>query len=90
MTNLLILLLLFIPLMLISALVVSIPLTLIDIIYEWWERRQQKKEIRKEYNKWYSRYEACDNFGGAVDKGKAAAMCVVLRAMEEGAANDRT
>ena len=68
--------------MLIVILIASIQ-TLIDAIEEWWERKQQKKEIRKEYNKWYGKYEACDNFGGAVDKGKAAAMCVVLRAMEE-------
>lgn len=79
MTNLLIAALLFVPLMLIMAFVVAVPLTLIQAAEEWWDKRQRRKEIRKEYDKWYDRYLSCDNFGGAVDKGKAAAMCVVLR-----------
>lgn len=82
MTNILITLLLSFPIMLISAFVVGGGVTLIQAAEEWWERRQQRKEIRKEYDKLYDRYLSCDNFGGAVDKGKAAAMCVVLREME--------
>lgn len=84
MTNILITLLLSFPIMLIMAFVVAVPLTLIQMAEEWWDKRRRQKEIRKEYDKWYDRYLSCDNFGGAVDKGKAAAMCVVLRVMEEG------
>lgn len=85
MTNILITLLLFIPLLFVLALIASAGVTLIQAAEEWWERRQQRKDIRKEYDKWYDKYLSCDNFGGAVDKGKAAAMCVVLREMEESA-----
>lgn len=70
-------------LMLISAFVVAVPITLLQIWEEWSERRKCRKQLHREYDEWYGRYLSCDNFAGAVDKGKAAAMCVVLRAMIE-------
>lgn len=54
-------------------------LTAVDELDDWLKRRKKVKELRKEYDVWYDRYLSCDNFSGAIDKGKAAAMCVVLR-----------
>ena len=58
-------------------------MTAIDELDDWLKRRRKVKELCKEYDVWYSRYLSCDNFSGAVDKGKAGAMCVVLRNMIE-------
>ena len=65
--------------MIILAAIVAIPLTLIQLWDEWDERRKRIRALEAEYAEWYGRYEACDRFGGAIDKGRAAAMCVVLR-----------
>lgn len=42
------------------------------------ERRKRRRELLNEYRKWYDKAKSCDNFGGAVDKGKAIARLIVL------------
>lgn len=55
--------------------------TALEMIADWIDRTNHIHALEAEYAKWYDKYLSCDNFGGAVDKGKAAAMCVVLKAM---------
>ena len=43
------------------------------------ERRKRRKELLNEYRKWYDKALSCDNFGGAVDKGKAIAKLVIIK-----------
>lgn len=42
------------------------------------ERRKRRRKLLNEYRKWYDKAKSCDNFGGAVDKGKAIARLIVL------------
>lgn len=67
------------PLALLCALLVAIPITVIESIGEWWERRRRRKYLLSEYNKWYDKAKSCDDFGGAIDKGKAVARLIVLK-----------
>lgn len=64
---------------LLCALLVAIPITVIESIGEWWERRRRRKYLLSEYNKWYDKAKSCDDFGGAIDKGKAVARLIVLK-----------
>lgn len=41
-------------------------------------RRKRRKKLLTEYNKWYDKAKSCDNFGGAIDKGRAVAMLAVI------------
>lgn len=41
-------------------------------------RRKRRKYLLNEYNKWYDKAKSCDNFGGAIDKGRAVAMLAVI------------
>lgn len=41
-------------------------------------RRKRRKYLLSEYRKWYDKAISCDNFGGAIYKGKAIAMLVVI------------
>ncbi len=41
-------------------------------------RRKRRKYLLSEYRKWYDKAKSCDNFGGAVDKGRAVAMLAVI------------
>lgn len=41
-------------------------------------RRKRRKYLLSEYRKWYDKAISCDNFGGAVDKGRAVAMLAVI------------
>lgn len=43
------------------------------------ERRKRRRELLNEYRKWYDKAKSCDNFGGAVDKGKAIAQLIIIR-----------
>ena len=43
------------------------------------ERRNRRRELLDEYRKWYDKAKSCDNFGGAVDKGKAIAQLIIIR-----------
>ena len=40
--------------------------------------RKRRKKLLTEYNKWYDKAKSCDNFGGAIDKGRAVAMLAVI------------
>ena len=40
--------------------------------------RKRRKYLLSEYRKWYDKAMSCDNFGGAVDKGRAVAMLAVI------------
>lgn len=40
--------------------------------------KKRRKKLLTEYNKWYDKAKSCDNFGGAIDKGKAVAMLAVI------------
>lgn len=42
------------------------------------ERRKRRRELLAEYRKWYDKAKSCDNFDGAVDKGKAIARLIVI------------
>lgn len=42
-------------------------------------RGKRRKYLLNEYNKWYDKAKSCDNFGGAIDKGRAVAMLMVIR-----------
>lgn len=42
------------------------------------ERRKRRRELLNEYHKWYDKAKSCDNFGGAIDKGKAIARLIVI------------
>ncbi|MCM1270332.1 MAG: hypothetical protein NC247_06890 [Ruminococcus flavefaciens] len=46
---------------------------------EFTERRQRRRELLNEYRKWYDKAKSCDNFGGAVDKGKTIARLIVIK-----------
>lgn len=41
--------------------------------------RKRCKYLLREYQKWYDKAKSCDNFGGAVDKGRAIAMLVIIK-----------
>lgn len=41
-------------------------------------RRKRRKYLLSEYRKWYDKAISCDSFGGAIYKGKAIAMLVVI------------
>ena len=43
------------------------------------ERRKLRRRLLNEYHKWYDKAKSCDNFGGAVDKGKAIAQLIIIR-----------
>ena len=43
------------------------------------ERRKCRRELLNEYRKWYDKAKSCDNFGGAIDKGKAIARLIVIK-----------
>lgn len=45
---------------------------------EFTERRKLRRELLAEYRKWYDKAKSCDNFGGAIDKGKAIARLIVI------------
>lgn len=42
-------------------------------------RKKRRKYLKAEYRKWYDKAKSCDNFGGAVDKGRAIAMLVIIK-----------
>lgn len=42
------------------------------------KKRKRRKYLLREYRKWYDRAKSCDNFGGAIDKGKAIASLIVI------------
>lgn len=92
MTNILITLLLSFPIMLIAAFLVGGGVTLIQVAEEWWDKKQRRKQIAKEYDYWHDKALSCTDFGlSAILKGKAAACMAVLkeelRVMEEGESN---
>lgn len=43
------------------------------------ERRKRRRELMIEYHKWYDKAVSCDNFGGAIDKGKAIARLIIIK-----------
>ena len=43
------------------------------------ERRKRRRELLNEYRKWYDKAKSCDNFGGAIDKGKAIVRLIVIK-----------
>lgn len=43
------------------------------------ERIKRRRELLNEYRKWYDKAKSCDNFGGAIDKGKAIAKLVIIK-----------
>jgi hypothetical protein len=67
-----------------SASLVAIPNIVVGLdklcsrIDELAERRKRRRELLNEYRKWYDKAKSCDNFSGAVDKGKAIARLIVL------------
>lgn len=42
-------------------------------------RIKHRKYLKAEYRKWYDKAKSCDNFGGAIDKGRAIAMLVIIK-----------
>lgn len=40
--------------------------------------RKRRRKLLNEYNKWYDKAKSSDNFGGAIDKGRAVAMLAVI------------
>ena len=69
----------------VSASVILIPNIVVGLeklcswLDEFIERRKRRKELFNEYHKWYDKAKSCDNFGGAVDKGKAIAQLIIIR-----------
>ncbi|MCM1009170.1 MAG: hypothetical protein NC485_14875 [Ruminococcus flavefaciens] len=69
----------------VSASVILIPNIVVGLdklcsrLDEFIERRKRRKELLNEYRKWYDKALSCDNFGGAVDKGKAIAQLIIIR-----------
>lgn len=43
------------------------------------EHRKLRRELLNEYRKWYDKAKSCDNFGGAIDKGRAIAQLIIIR-----------
>lgn len=69
-------LLLFPPLMVLGAVVVTIPLTLLDLWEVWENRRKEVKKLRREFDVWKNIASEHDNVNEAEAKGYAAARAV--------------
>lgn len=42
-------------------------------------RRKRRRYLLREYRKWYDKAKSCDDFCGAVDKGKAIARLIIIK-----------
>lgn len=69
----------------VSASMIAIPNIVVELdklcirLDEFVERRKLRRRLLNEYRKWYDKAVSCDNFGGAVDKGKAIARLIIIR-----------
>jgi|GEM_PF-4671779 hypothetical protein len=72
-------------LIVVSASLIVIPNIVVELdklcsrLDELIERRKRRRELLDEYRKWYDKAKSCDNFGGAIDKGKAIAKLVIIK-----------